>query len=66
MKRIVGLQIIHNHRPVELLHRIDNPAHPNIAQLWRVRPLFVDDPKDHDLLIYNTDTCKPLHTQTNL
>ncbi len=55
-----GLQITLNGKAVELLYR---KAGPETAQIWRARPLFVDDSAEIDVTITPMDECKALHSQ---
>ena len=55
---VAGSQIIHNRAAVQLLYR--KRAGP-ITEIWRVRPLFVDYPKDRDELFSFTDHVAPIH-----
>lgn len=48
-----------NGKAVELLYR---KASPDTAQVWRARPLFVEDP-EMDVTIWPSDACKALHTE---
>jgi hypothetical protein len=56
----VGLQIVLNGTPIELLYR---KAGPEMAQVWRAKRLFVDDQAEIDVTITPMETCKALHTQ---
>ncbi|MDP9024308.1 MAG: hypothetical protein M3N13_02885 [Candidatus Eremiobacteraeota bacterium] len=54
-----GLQAMHNGAAFEFLHLIE----PNReGQIWRVLPLFVDEPAC-DRLIRTHDRLTPIHTQ---
>ena len=54
----VGLQVVHNCEPVELLYfERRNTA----GELWRVRPLFTSLP-DHPEVFRATDSLSYLHT----
>jgi hypothetical protein len=57
---VVGLQIFHNGKPIELLYRVGGDE---VGQIWHVKPLFVEGP-ECDVTIYATDRCSRLHTQT--
>ena len=43
----VGMQIVHNTRPVELLYKTDSLD--GYGEIWKVRPLFVEEPDRTEL-----------------
>jgi hypothetical protein len=57
-----GLQIFLNGKPIELLYRINGPDE---AQVWRVKPLFVEGPERDETIRWG-DRCTRLHVQTAL
>lgn len=54
-----GLQIMHLGRAIELLDLVTESER---GQVWRVRPLFVDDQTPEIVTIKATDKCSGLHT----
>jgi hypothetical protein len=56
---ITGLQIMHLGRAVELL---EMESESERGQVWRVRPLFVENQTPEVITIRPTDRCSCLHT----
>lgn len=61
MNLTTGLQVFHNGTPIELLHMLTSSTN---GELWRVRPLFVEEP-DRDVFILSSDRLRKLHSQGN-
>jgi hypothetical protein len=55
-----GECIFHAGIPIELLHLLGSTV---TGELWRVKPLFVDDQTPRDVFIRKGDHCSHLHTQ---
>ena len=55
---VAGSQVIHKGAAVQLLYR--KLAGP-LNEIWRVRPLFVERPKDRDELFTFADRVSPIH-----
>jgi hypothetical protein len=57
---VTGLQIMHAGRAIELLYKIGDQV--DGTQIWKARPLFVDDDGPVDVSIRPEDRCSRIHT----